>query len=183
MKLFNRVLSLAEVVMQFLIGILSLIGIMTVSLLIKRYVYDLILKKGFICKIETDIGEFLFHQRVKNPYILNAWIMNNQDWFEGMVYGVIEYLSIKGITVDVDKIRKPVYIKFKSVGKVGYKDKTGSWIRCYGFQKRGYVELEWTTSFSNEYVKDLLRHEITHYLIYCARPNLSEKSHHEIMNF
>ena len=169
--------------MPFLIGILSLIVIMGIVTIIIKVIPYIIHKKGFICNIKTDIGEFLFHQRVKNPYILNAWISNNQDWFTGMVYGVIEYLSIRGIVIEVDKIRKPVYIKFKSVGKVGYKDKDGSWVRCYGFQKRGYVEIEWATSFSNEYVKDLLRHEITHYLIYCARPNLSEKSHHEIMNF
>ncbi len=131
----------------------------------------------------TTLGKFIFYYDVRNPLFLIIWVKRNEDWFLSMVKEAITYLDNRGIKVKEEDIKNPIYIQFKDTETVGYYDKRGEWVRCSGFQRKGYIELEWSIDFPDEYIKNVLRHEIMHFLIDLARPRLSEKTHHDIMDF
>jgi hypothetical protein len=124
---------------------------------------------------------FVFYHDVKNPDELQSWLIENTNWFRVMLKDLIKYLRINGIGIKEEDINKTVYIKFKDIGKVGYYDPSGVWIKCFGFQRRGYIEVEWGPEMDQEYFKSLIRHEVAHFLIDSTYPNLSEKTHHRIM--
>jgi hypothetical protein len=182
------IITLLAVLGENLISIGGIIAFLSLSTLLGGSVAGLILdickRKKFLDSIITIVGKFvLLHDEVRNPLLLILWVKENEVWFQEMVKDLFKYLQSKNIQVYEKDIKKPVYIKFKDYGKVGYTDKRGTWVKCHGFQKKGYIEVEWSSKTELEVMRNLLKHEVAHFLIDIVKPYMSEKSHHDLMNF
>jgi hypothetical protein len=144
---------------------------------------DIRKRKKFLSRILLTYKKFILYHDVKDPSALSIWLKDNEVWFGRMVRDLMKYLRLKGIKISEDKILNYIYIKFRDSGKVGYYDKLGTWVNCFGFQRKGYIEIEWLPCADDDYTRNLIRHEVSHYLIDLVMPRLSEKTHHEIMKF
>lgn len=182
---FLLILAIVSIVLSKYVNVVlgavlsvSFLGLLFWNLI--KFHKSLLDRKNFLNSIVMIVGNFIFYESVRNPLLLIIWLKEYEKGFNDEIKDLMRYLRDREVLISTDYLTGSVFIKFKDVGKVGYIDKEKNRIVCKGFQKNGYIEVEWDSGNPDK-TAYLLRHEIAHLFIDLVEPGLSERAHHKIM--